>query len=34
MVGDYVFTKSILFIEKIVGTVTACVGFMRDGNYY
>ena len=34
MVGDYDFTKSILFTEKIVGTVTACIGFVRDGNYY
>ena len=34
MVGDYDFTKSILITEKIVGTVTACIGFVRDGNYY
>lgn len=34
MVGDYDFTKSVLFTEKIVGTVTACVGFVRDGNYF
>lgn len=34
MVGDYDNTKSVLFTEKIVGTVTACVGFVREGNYY
>ena len=34
MVGDYDNTKSVLITEKIVGTVTACIGFVRDGNYY
>ena len=34
MVGDYDYTKSLLITEKIVGTVTACLGFVRDGEYY
>jgi len=34
MVGDYDNIKSILYTEKIVGTITACVGFVRDGSYY
>ena len=34
MVGDYDNTKSVLITEKIVGTVTACVGFVRDGSFY
>jgi len=34
MVGDYDNAKSVLFTEKIVGTIRACVGFVREGNYY
>ena len=34
MVGDYDMAKTRLFTEKIVGTVTACLGFVREGNYY
>jgi len=34
MIGDYNFEKSLLMTEKIVGNVTACVGFVRDNNYY
>ena len=34
MVGDYDNTKSILYTEKVVGTITACIGFVRDGSYY
>jgi hypothetical protein len=32
MVGDFNWSKSKLITEKIVGTVTACVGFERDGD--
>jgi len=34
MVGDYNFTKSILYTEKLVGNITASLGFVRDGEYY
>ena len=34
MVGDYNMTKSLLITEKIVGTVTACLGFVRENDYY
>ena len=34
MVGDYDNTKSVLFTEKIVGSITACIGFVRDRHYY
>jgi len=34
MVGDYDNTKSVLFTEKIVGSITACIGFVRDRYYY
>jgi len=34
MVGDYDNAKSILYTEKIIGTVTACVGFVRNDRYY
>lgn len=34
MVGEYNFTKSLLYTEKLAGNVTACLGFIRDGEYY
>ncbi|MCL2819338.1 MAG: PBECR4 domain-containing protein [Oscillospiraceae bacterium] len=34
MIGDYDNKKSILYTEKIIGTITACVGFVRDDRYY
>ena len=34
MVGDYSFTKSVLYTEKLVGNVTASLGFVRDDKYY
>ena len=30
MIGDYSYTKSMLVTEKIAGTVTACMGFVRE----
>ena len=30
MVGDYTHTKSMLITEKLAGTVTACLGFIRE----
>ena len=30
MVGNYTHTKSMLVTEKLAGTVTACVGFVRE----
>ena len=33
MVGDYNLTKSLLITEKIVGTVTACLGFVRENGF-
>lgn len=34
MIGDYDFAKSLLYTEKLAGNVTACMGFVREGNYY
>lgn len=36
MVGDYDFTKSVLYTEKIAGNIHACLGFAYDSkcNYY
>ena len=34
MIGDYDFTKSILYTERIAGNVSACMGFVRDDLYY
>ena len=37
MVGDYTHTKSMLVTEKLAGTVTACLGFIRENgkrNFY
>ena len=34
MVGDYNFTKSVLYTEKLVGNITASLGFVRDNRYY
>jgi len=34
MIGEYDFSKSFLVTEKIAGNVTACLGFIRDGDYY
>ena len=34
MVGDYSFTKSMLYTEKLAGNITACLGFVRDDTYY
>ena len=34
MIGDYDFTKSVLYTEKLAGNVSACMGFIRDDKYY
>jgi len=34
MLGDYSPIKSVLMTEKIVDTVTACLGFVYDNKYY
>lgn len=34
MVGDYSFTKSALYTERLAGNVTACLGFLREDEYY
>ena len=34
MVGNYSSTKSLLITEKIVGTITACLGFVSENNFY
>ena len=34
MVGDYSFTKSVLYTEKLVGNITASLGFVREDKYY
>lgn len=34
MVGDYNYTKPTLYTEKLAGNVTACLGFIRENNYY
>lgn len=34
MIGDYNSSKSVLYTEKLAGNITACLGFVRDGNYY
>ena len=34
MVGDYNYTKSVLYTEKIAGNVSACLGFVREDKYY
>lgn len=34
MVGDYSFTKSMLYTEKLAGNITACLGFVREDTYY
>lgn len=34
MVGDYDNTKSLLYTEKIVGNIFACVGFIHENGYY
>lgn len=34
MVGEYNFTKSLLYTEKLAGNVTGCMGFARDGQFY
>ena len=34
MIGDYDFTKSILYTERLAGNVSACMGFVRDDLYY
>ena len=34
MIGTYNLTKSMLITEKIVGTITACLGFVPDNGYY
>lgn len=34
MIGDYNFSKSFLFTDKIAGSISACLGFIRNNNYY
>lgn len=34
MVGTYDFTKSMLFTEKVAGNIYACMGFVKENNYY
>lgn len=34
MIRDYSFTKSLLYTEKIAGTIFACLGFIRNNKYY
>lgn len=36
MIGDYNFVKPILYTEKLVGNITACLGFVKDADieYY
>ena len=34
MVGIYDYTKSVLYTEKIAGNVYACIGFIKENNYY
>jgi hypothetical protein len=34
MIGDFDFTKSLLYTEKLAGNVSACMGFVRDGAFY
>lgn len=34
MVGNYNFSKSSLYTEKLTGNITACLGFVRDDKYY
>lgn len=34
MVGDYDSLKTSLYTEKLIGNIAACVGFVRDGEYY
>lgn len=34
MVGDYNFSKSLLYTDKLAGGITACLGFIREDEYY
>lgn len=34
MAGEYESTKIFLYTEKLVGNVSACLGFTKDGQYY
>lgn len=34
MIGDYNFSKSLLYTEKLAGNISACLGFVRDDKYY
>ena len=34
MVGVYDYTKSVLYTEKIAGNIYACMGFIKENNYY
>ncbi len=34
MIGDYDFTKSMLYTEKLAGNVSACLGFVQSDGYY
>lgn len=34
MIGDYNNSKANLMTEKIVGTISLCLGFVKDGSYY
>lgn len=34
MVGVYDYTKSVLYTEKLAGNIYACMGFIKENNYY
>ena len=34
MVGDYDNTKSVLYTEKLAGNISACIGFVKEKDYY
>lgn len=34
MVGIYDYTKSVLYTEKIAGNIYACMGFIKENDYY
>ena len=34
MAGDYESTKIFLYTEKLVGNISACLGFTKEGQYY
>ncbi len=34
MISVYDYTKSVLYTEKLVGNIRACMGFIRENDYY